>query len=90
MFDLEPATKTLLQEGSINATVVQRPYFMGYLDVYILDAMKVNGVAPTMSLLAPWLTGDNKDIIDTGINVITPSNLNDFDDYLSSLGLPSN
>jgi len=90
MFDLEPATKSLLQEGSINATVVQRPYFMGYLDVYILDSMKVNGVDATMKLIAPWLTGDNKDIIDTGINVITPTDLGDFESYLTSLGLPNN
>jgi ribose transport system substrate-binding protein len=90
MFDLEPATKTLLEEGSINATVVQRPYFMGYLDVYILYAMKVNGVAATTSLLAPWLGGDNQDVIDTGINVITPTDLDKFEAYLASLGLPSN
>ena len=56
-FDLEPATINLLKQGVVSAAIVQRPYYMGYLSVYILDSIVTLGPAKTMKLLSPYLSG---------------------------------
>jgi ribose transport system substrate-binding protein len=88
-FDLEPGTITLLKEGEVVAAIGQRPYFMGYLSVYTLFAVSTIGPNETLRLLDPYLSGDNKDSIDTGVDIVTPENLPEYSDYLNSIGIKS-
>lgn len=88
-FDMEPETIAFLDEGIISAAVAQRPYWMGYLSVYILYSMDVLGAEQTKNILSPWLTGDNDDIFDTGIDLVTSDNLEIYRDYLELLGISS-
>ena len=86
-FDLEPDTITYLNEGVIDAAVGQRPYWMGYLSVYILYAMEALGVDPTNEILDDWL--EEGEVINTGTDIVTGDNLEDYRDYLESLGISS-
>lgn len=88
-FDLEPATITLLKNGTIAAAIGQRPYFMGYLSVYTLYALATIGPERTLEVLKPYLGGDNRDIIDTGVDIVTPETLSQYSDYLNSIGIKS-
>ncbi len=88
-FDLEPGTITLLKEGIVAAAIGQRPYFMGYLSVYTLYALSTIGPSETLKLLDPYLSGDNKDSIDTGVDIVTPENLPEYSAYLNSIGIKS-
>jgi ribose transport system substrate-binding protein len=88
-FDLDPATLAGLEEGTVDAAIGQRPYWMGNLSVYILFAMKQLGAERTKTTLAPWISGDNQDIFSTGQDVVTPDTLPAYKAYLSSLGISS-
>jgi ribose transport system substrate-binding protein len=88
-FDLEPGTITLLKEGTVAAAIGQRPYFMGYLSVYTLYALSTIGPIETLKLLDPYLSGDNKDSIDTGVDIVTRENLPEYSEYLNSIGIKS-
>jgi len=82
-----------VQSGLLQATVAQRAYFYGYLVVYIEYAMSVLGIAPTMQILDPFLTNDVngvKAFLDTGIDLVTTTNLADYSTYQSQcLGVTS-
>jgi ribose transport system substrate-binding protein len=71
------------------AAIGQRPYFMGYLSVYTLFALYTIGPSETLKLLDPYLSGDNKDSIDTGVDIVTPESLPEYSDYLNSIGIKS-
>jgi len=88
-FDLEPETISFLKDGTISAAVGQRPYFMGYLSVYTLYAISTIGPESTLKVLDPYLTGDNKDVIDTGVDIVTPQTLPEYSNYLNSIGIKS-
>ncbi len=88
-FDLEPETIDLLKQGVVSEAIVQRPYYMGYLSVYILDAVVTLGPDRTMALLAPYLSGANHDIIDTGVDIISADTLPAYSQYLNSIGIKS-
>lgn len=70
-----------IENGVIQAAMAQRAYFFGYLTTYILYAMKVLGVDETMTILSPYLVGDNKDLLNTGVDVVTPDNLGEYNTY---------
>ena len=82
-FDAEPQTLVHLQKGEIEATVVQKPYLFGYLSVQLLYAMKVLGTEEVAAVLPA------KGVIDTGVTVVTPDNVEEFMKYLDSLGVKS-
>lgn len=88
-FDLEPETIDLLKQGVVSEAIVQRPYYMGYLSVYILDTLVTLGADKTMTLLDPYLSGSNKDIIDTGVDIISAGTLPAYTQYLDSIGIKS-
>ncbi len=62
---------------------------MGYLSVYSLYAISTIGPETTLKVLGPYLTGDNKDVIDTGVDIVTPETLPEYSDYLNSIGIKS-
>jgi ribose transport system substrate-binding protein len=88
-FDLDPTTLDGLAAGTVDAAIGQRPYWMGYLSVYSLYAMKALGPEQTMNVLAPFLSGPNGDVFSTGQDVVTPDTIDQYRDYLESLGISS-
>jgi ribose transport system substrate-binding protein len=88
-FDLQPETIKLLKDGVISTAIVQRPYYMGNLSVYVLYAMSVLGPDETVKLLGPYLVGDKKDVIDTGVDIVTIESLPEYLEYLESIGIKS-
>jgi len=88
-FDLAPETIALLKQGSASAAIGQRPYYMGYLSVYILYAATTLGKDETLILLAPYLTGKNNDVIDTGVDIVTADTLATYSQFLNSIGIKS-
>lgn len=88
-FDLDPATLEGLADGTVDAAIGQRPYWFGYLSVYVLFAMRQLGVEEALDVLAPWLSGEGGDIFDTGQDVVTPDTLPLYEEYLRSLNITS-
>jgi ribose transport system substrate-binding protein len=82
-FDAEPLTLKGLEEGDIDATVVQKPYEFGYQSVKLLYAL-ITGDDATVEKMLP---ADK--IIDTGVEVITPGNVADYKANLEKLGIKS-
>lgn len=82
-FDAEPITLQYLKSGDIDAIVVQKPYMFGYLSVKYLHDMWTNGVDHTLSQIP-------KDkIVDTGVEIITQTNLEEYNKKLDELGIKS-
>ena len=86
-FDLDVTTLRGLADGTVDAAIGQRPYWMGYLSVYSLYAMAVLGKDETRSILSPWMNGD---VFSTGQDVVTPSTIELYNDYLEALGVSNN
>ena len=84
-FDTTDEHLSLIEEGVIDATVGQRQYFMGYLSIVLLANMARVGVENMMMLLPQNEEGDV--IIDTGVDVVTKSNLKDYVKLLNNWGV---
>ena len=81
-FDTTPEHMNYIKEGAITATVGQRPFLMGYLSVSLLYLMNKIGVDKALMLLP-------KDrIVDTGVDVVTKSNIEQYRRKLLSFGIP--
>jgi ribose transport system substrate-binding protein len=72
VFDAEPLAIQHMQEGQIDAMVVQDPYAMGYQGVRYLKAM-VEKDAAVLSEMLPNSGQPGGDIFDTGLRVVVPS-----------------
>jgi ribose transport system substrate-binding protein len=94
-FDLDENAVDDLVKGSIDATVCQNPYQMGYLGVRLLKAY-IEKDQKTIDEMLPGST----ESIDTGVRVIVPSkdspvkgdnvmDINDMKKWLDSKGLKS-
>lgn len=101
-FDAEPETQRCTQEGAVQAMIGQRVYFYGYLSGLIMHAMVCNGVEPTMKLLEPYLSdwpslatattaqgAEGKIHLNTGVDVIYGDTYPLYQEYLESIGIPS-
>jgi ribose transport system substrate-binding protein len=88
-FDLDVGTLDGLAAGKVDAAIGQRPYWMGFLSVYILYAMHALGPEETMSLLEPWISGSNGDVFSTGQDIVTPDTIELYRAYLAELGISS-
>jgi ribose transport system substrate-binding protein len=86
-WDADEAVLAYISENVIDATMVQREYFYGYLTTYVLFAMAALGVNETLELLGPYITGENHDLLNTGMDVITPVNAEYYSLYRKCLGL---
>lgn len=91
-FDAEPETINHLKRGEIDATVVQKPYEFGYRSVQLLYKIITLGdvdkalkafEAESGFKVAPG------NVIDTGVEIITPQNINDYLKQLEELGIKS-
>ena len=72
-----------IKEGVIDATVAQREFDMGYKSVQIIKLMAEKGVDAALSEM-----GAVDGIIDTGVDVITPASLKDYEAGLDAKGIP--
>ena len=84
-FDFEPDTLKYMESGYIQATHAQRQYYMGYLLPYAMYSIKVLGFEATTDILKDQMVGPNK--FDTGIDVVRADQIDEFGDFLDSLGI---
>jgi ribose transport system substrate-binding protein len=78
VFDEEEGTLKGIEQGTIQATVVQKPYQFGYLASKWMHDLATN---PDKAMAA--IPADKK--IDTGVEVITKDNVADFEKRLADL-----
>lgn len=103
VFDAEPLTIQYMQDGDVDAMVVQDPYAMGYQGVRALKALVLNDEA-TLAEMFPKYGEPDGDLYDTGLKVVVPDQgsplraelftgkvtfmkLSEFKDWLARYGL---
>lgn len=84
-FDFEPDTVKYMESGYIQATHAQRQYYMGYLLPYAMYSINVLGFEKTAKILSDQMVGDHR--FDTGIDVVMADQIDDYGDFLDSLGI---
>ena len=84
--DSDAQTLKFIQQGVIQATVVQSPYQQGYTGAYLLAALKVLGKDATLNIVKPYLESDGS-TLSSGVGVVTQGNLSDFQAKLTQLGI---
>ncbi len=91
-FDAEPETINHLRRGEIDATVVQKPYEFGYRSVQLLH--KIITLGDVQKALEEFEKESGfkvgaENTIDTGVEIITPQNIEEYLQRLESLGIKS-
>jgi ribose transport system substrate-binding protein len=82
-FDKDPETLDWIQRGAITATVVQKPYVMGYYGLKFLDDLHHNAVHE----FKDWRTAPESPMpawVDTGTAVVDKANLAAFREALAA------
>jgi ribose transport system substrate-binding protein len=87
--DGEAETVGDVKSGVIAASIVQRPYYQGYMLAYVLAADKVLGDSATMALVKPYFAAGQGDTLSTGVGVMTKANINDFLNFWNGIGIKS-
>ena len=85
--DGEADTIADVKSGLIAASILQRPYYQGYMLAYVLAADKVLGDSATMALVKPYFVSGPGNTLSTGVGVITKANEGDFASFWSSIGI---
>ncbi len=91
-FDAEPETINHLKRGEIDATVVQKPYEFGYRSVQLLYKIITLGDVDRALKEFEQESGYKVapgNVIDTGVEIITPQNIEDYLKRLEALGIKS-
>lgn len=84
-FDAEPKTLEELAKGNIDATVVQKPYDFGVLSTKLLYLINRKGwPAAKAELKIP-----DDGLYDTGVEVVTPATVKQYQESLAKLGIKS-
>jgi ribose transport system substrate-binding protein len=87
--DGESNTVADVKSGLIAASILQRPYYQGYMLAYVLAADKVLGQSATMALVKPYFDSTGGNTLSTGVGVMTHSNIGDFLNFWNGIGLKS-
>lgn len=87
--DGESNTVKDVQSGLIAASILQRPYYQGYMLAYVLAADKVLGKSATLALVKPYFASGQGDTLSTGVGVMTKSNISSFLNFWHSIGIQS-
>lgn len=91
-FDAEPETINHLKRGEIDATVVQKPYEFGYRSVQLLYKIitlgDVQKALQEFEKESGYKVGPGN-VIDTGVEIITPQNIEEYLKRLEALGIKS-
>lgn len=85
--DGESDTVADVKSGLIAASVLQRPYYQGYMSAYALAADKALGEDAALQLFQPYFASAGT--LSTGVGVMTKDNLSDFTDFWAKIGLKS-
>jgi ribose transport system substrate-binding protein len=92
-FDGEPKTLKNLEAGLVDVTVVQKPFEFGRIAVKALYLINRKGLKAAIEEITPELTSMgmkvNGNVIDTGVQVVTPANAAEFLKSLKDKGLES-
>jgi ribose transport system substrate-binding protein len=84
-FDVTDEHLYLINEGLIDATIAQKQYLMGYEGVKILHNMNRKGIEETLDSLPKNEDGDC--IIDTGVDVVSKGNLEEYLKIMDKWGI---
>ena len=87
--DGESNTVSDVKSGLIAASILQRPYYQGYMLAYVLAADKVLGQSATFALVKPYFDSSGGNTLSTGVGVMTQSNISDFLTFWNGIGLKS-
>jgi ribose transport system substrate-binding protein len=87
--DGESNTVADVKSGLIAASILQRPYYQGYMLAYVLAADKALGQSATMALVKPYFDSSGGNTLSTGVGVMTQANVGDFIKFWSGIGLQS-
>ncbi len=87
--DGESNTVADVKSGLIAASILQRPYYQGYMLAYVLAADKVLGQSATMALVKPYFDSSGGNTLSTGVGVMTQANISDFLTFWTGIGLQS-
>ena len=87
--DGESDTVSDVQSGAIAASILQRPYYQGYMLAYVLAADKALGESATMALVKPYFDSSGPNTLSTGVGVMTQANISDFLSFWQGIGLKS-
>ena len=87
--DGESNTVADVKSGLIAASILQRPYYQGYMLAYVLAADKVLGQSATMALVKPYFDSSGGNTLSTGVGVMTQANISDFLTFWNGIGLQS-
>jgi ribose transport system substrate-binding protein len=87
--DGEANTVGDVKSGLIAASILQRPYYQGFMLAYVLAADKVLGQSATMALVKPYFAAGLGDTLSTGVGIMTKANISDFLTFWNSIGIQS-
>lgn len=87
--DGEANTVSDVKSGLIAASILQRPYYQGYMLAYVLAADKVLGDSATMALVKPYFAAGQGDTLSTGVGIMTKANISDFLSFWNGIGIQS-
>jgi len=80
-FDTTPDIMKHVKAKTIQATIAQKPYMMGYLSVTVLYNIAKLGKEQTLMMLP------KSRIIDTGVTVVTPDTVEEYRKELQNMGI---
>jgi ribose transport system substrate-binding protein len=87
--DGESNTISDVKSGVIAASILQRPYYQGYMLAYVLAADKALGQSATMTLVQPYFAAGQGDTLSTGVGIMTKANISDFLSFWNGIGISS-
>jgi ribose transport system substrate-binding protein len=87
--DGEANTVGDVKSGLIAASILQRPYYQGYMLAYVLAADKVLGDSATEALVKPYYAAGDSGTLSTGVGVMTKANIGDFLTFWNGIGISS-
>jgi ribose transport system substrate-binding protein len=85
--DGEQNTINDVKSGLIAASILQRPYYQGYMTAYVLAADKALGDSATLALVKPYFVAGPGNTLSTGVGIMTKANVGDFTSFWSSIGI---
>jgi ribose transport system substrate-binding protein len=85
--DGEQNTINDVKSGIIAASILQRPYYQGYMLAYVLAADKALGDSATMALVKPYFVAGPGNTLSTGVGIMTKANVGDFTSFWSGIGI---
>jgi ribose transport system substrate-binding protein len=76
--DVDPATLALVKDGTIQATISQKPYTMALLGLKALDDLHHYPLAPLARDYASDASSPIPAFVDTGVSLVDKSNVDKF------------